>query len=175
MARSTGKYDAVLPGLKPLPPSDLSYQEKVERVKADVGLRQADELAEAYIALRHEKKAVEKQLYDVNLRIEAHEQLLAESQERGGAGWGEYGVKENALRLSSGDTVRIQREPYGQVRDKEAFRLWCIANGYERQLQLWPTTMNAVCKERLMVGEPEPDGCETFAKTKVVYTPRGAE
>lgn len=108
-----------------------------------------------------------------NLRIEACTQLLVESQERGDAPWGAYGVKDNAMRMESGDTVRVNSEPYGQVKDKEAFRLWCIANGYENQLQLWPATMNAIAKERCAAGERNPDGVETFRKDVVKFIPAG--
>jgi len=43
-----------------------------------------------------------------------------------------------------------------------------MENGYERQLQLHASTMNAIVKERLIAGEAEPDGCEAFARTKIV-------
>jgi hypothetical protein len=162
-----GKYAAVLPGL-PKFVEESSYQEKVNQVKQTITNRDAVALAQEYVEVREVKASLEEDLYLANMKIAALEQLLDDSQERQAAGWGDYGVKDNALRLPSGATIRVHREPYGQVKDKEAFRLWCIANGYERQLQLWPATMNALVKERLLVGEAEPDGCEAFAKTKVV-------
>lgn len=39
--------------------------------------------------------------------------------------------------------------------------------GYEKQLQLWPSSMNAVVKERALNAEPAPDGVEVYAKTIV--------
>jgi hypothetical protein len=161
-----------LPDLPKLPP-DPSKQDKIEDVKMTVVDRSARTLAETYIDLRREKNRIQKELSDINVRVEAYEQLLEDSKETGLGGWGQYGVKDNALRLSTGDTIRVQKEPYGQVVDKEAFRQWCIANGYERQLQLWPSTMSSIVKERLISGEPEPDGCETYAKTTIVYVPKG--
>lgn len=172
MSRAAGKYDAVLPGLPKLP-EEPSYQEKIDKVKEEIGLQGSTFLAESYISLRNTKNELEEAEKRVNLRIAAYEQLLVESQEIGAAGWGEYGVKENALRLPTGATIRVQTEPYAQVKDKEAFRLWCLANGYERQLQLLWQTTNAIAKERLLDGKPEPDGCETFAKTKVVLAKAG--
>ena len=176
MAKSRpGKYDHVLPGLPKLPPSDLSYQEKVQAIKDGVATHDAVLLANNYLTLRRRKDELNAIISEVNTRIEAFEQLLAESQEIQSAGWGDYGVKDNALRLPTGETIRVQPEPYGQVKDKEAFRLWCLANGYERQMHLWPTTRNAIVKERLLKGEPEPDGCETFSKNKIVLVGNGSE
>lgn len=177
------KYDKVLPGLKKAPPADLSFQQKVDKAKAEIGNRieivdgqpcvvgrkTAPELAFEYAALCAEDARVKAHQEDVNVRFEAVTQLLTASQEAAEPEWGKYGVAENALRLPTGDTLRVQPEPYGQVKDKEAFREWCLANGYERQLQLWPSTMNAVCKERLLEGQPLPDGCDVFIKTKIVY------
>jgi hypothetical protein len=172
---TTGKYDAVLQGLSKLPPADLNYQQKIEQAKEQVPTREAVALAEHYANLRLQKAEAEAALSAVNLQIAAYEQLLAESQEAGAAGWGAYGVKENALRLASGDTIRVQPEPSGKVVDKEAFRQWCIENGYANQLQLWPSTMNAIVKERLLQGDPGPEGTEVFLYTKVVFVKKGKE
>ena len=166
-----GKYDAVLPGLPKLVELP-AYQERVDQVKQTLVEVRVVELAAFYVSLREKKREIEEELGALNLQITACEQLLAASQEAGAEGWGLYGVKDNAIRLPNGDTVRVQLEPSGKVVDKEAFRLWCLANGYERELQLWPSTMNALVKERLLAGEPEPDGCEAYSYTKIVYTRR---
>lgn len=168
MAQKAGKYDAVLPNLRKFQ-EESTYQQKIDEVKRTIPAKNAIELADLYIQARRLKDALTEQTYLVQLKLTALEQLLDDSQERQAAGWGDYGVKENALRLASGATIRVHREPYGTVKDKEAFRLWCISNGYERQLQLWPSTMNAIVKERLLAGEAEPDGCESWSKLKVVY------
>lgn len=173
--RKPGKYDAILPNLKPLPPSDLSRQERIQKVIEAVEDKSGIALAQAYADLRVLKDKICDELSEVQLLIDAHEQMLAESQEAQSAGWGDYGVGENTVKLVTGETVRVQPEPVGQVMDKEAFRLWCIKNGYERQLQLWPSTMNAIVKERVLVGLPEPDGCECFSRNKIVFSKNGAE
>ncbi len=169
--KQPGVYDHVLPGLPVAPPEDVKYQEKVDALKIDIGRPDAMTLANLYTEARAEKDALEAEEYKVNMRIEAITQLLADSEERGDAGWGDYGANDNALKLIDGGNIRVQPEPYAQVSNKEDFRLWCIANGYERKLQLWPSTTNAVCKERLKNGEPMPDGCEMYKRNKVVYTP----
>jgi hypothetical protein len=169
-----GKYDHVLQNLSPLPPEDPKRQEVIDQIKESLG-HDATLIARGYINFRTRKEELKAALSEVQIQIDAHEQALTESQEIQSAGWGEYGAKDNMLRLSTGETIRIDHEPMGKVVDKEAFRVWCINNGYERQLQLWPTTTNAICKERLLAGKPEPDGCETFAWRKVVLTKNGAE
>lgn len=165
-----GKYDALLPSLPKLQPEDLAYQARVEKVKETLAPNATPaDLATGYANARRDKDRINEQLSIINLRIAAYEQLLAASQEAEEEGWGAYGAKPNAIRLSNGDVVRIQREPQGKVIDKEAFRQWCIANGYERQLQLWPSTMNALVKERLLAGDPTPEGCEVGVYDKVVF------
>lgn len=166
MAR--GKYDAVLDGLAPMPVADQSYQDKVEKVKEQFTDRTPAVLALTYAKWRAKKELIEARIYQANLMIEALVQLLEESQEAGAEGWGLYGVGDNALRLPTGETVYVRREPYGYVKDKDAFRDWCMANGYAGQLNLWPTTMSALVKERLLAGEAPPAGTDAFVKTKVV-------
>jgi len=172
--RSEGKYDKVLPGLKPPPVEDFTYQSRVDEVKKDITNRAAVFLGTSYALLRVKKKLAENVLKDINLHIAAHEQLLVESQEIQAAGWGDYGATENTLRLETGESIRVQAEPTSQVKDKEAYRLWCIENGYERQMGLWPSTTEAIVKERLLAGEKPPDGCEVYARTKIVFT-KGSE
>lgn len=175
MAKSRpGKYDTVLPGLPVLPPEDPKRQDKINQIKEKIGY-DALTLAQGYVKLRAEKDELAAELSDVQLSIDAYEQALAESQEAQGAGWGDYGAKDNMLRLATGESVRVQPEPCGQVKDKEAFRLWCIAAGYERQLQLWPSTMQSIVKERLLAGEPEPDGVEWFRRNKIFLAKNGVE
>lgn len=192
------KYDAVLPGLKPAPVADLTYQAKVDEAKKHLkyacscgvensidgvdnehdphcnvhtGQLAPTTLAILYGTLCDEDVRVKKLQYDLNVRFAALEQLLADSQERGEPGWGDYGATETMLKLQDGTKLQVLPEPYGQVKDKEAFRQWCIANGYERQMHLWPSTMNSICKERLVEGEALPEGCEVFRRPRVVYTP----
>ena len=171
-----GKYDVILPGLPIEPmtdPDDLKKQEKIDLEKATVTNRDPVLLAQTYIRLRAEKELLALKLSALNVKVEAYEQLLTASENAKEPAWGRYGAKPNALRLPSGDTIRIQPEPYGKVIDREAFRLWCIKNGYERQLQLWPSTMSLLVKERLVVGQPEPDGTEGFRYFKVILTRKG--
>ena len=164
------KYDAILPGIATMPVVDQSYQDKVDAAKVKLQDLSAADLAAEYARMDAAKEDILVKLYAANLRIEAITQLLVASQDANGEGWGDYGVADNAIRLPSGATIRVQPEITGQVKDKEAYRLWCIKNGYETRLQLWPTTTNAIVKERLMAGEPEPDGVQAFRRNKLVFT-----
>lgn len=171
MAKS--KYAKVLPGLARLQTTTEPYQQRVNTLKQALAGEPITDIAALYAELRQEEKALETQVKELNLRIEAVTQLLVTSQDSGDEAWGQYGASPNSLRLPSGDTIRVQSEPYGHVVDKEAFRQWCIANGYESQLQLWPTTMNAVTKERLLAGEELPTGVEVFRRDSLRYVPFG--
>lgn len=187
MANPAGKYAHIITDLKPLPVADPSYQEKVDAAKRAITNRDPFRLAARYAALRRGtgpeltkeesdalvarlgKEGIKALASKCELLVKAHEQLLDASQAAKEPGWGTFGVKENAIRLPSGETIRIQKEPYGKVVDAEAFRLWCIANGYETKLHLAYMTMNAIVKERLLAGEAEPDGTEAFSYTEVQY------
>lgn len=167
-----GKYSTVIAGLTPAPVDDHGYQSKIDKIKADIkssGLN-VEGLAKNYADARAEKGELTIRLNVVNELLEAYAQLLCESCEAGEPGWGTHGAKENAIRLPNGGVIRIDKEPMGKVVDKEQFRLWCIENGLERSLQLWPSTMNTITKERLLAGAPAPDGVDVHFWEKVVYT-----
>lgn len=122
------------------------------------GKRHASTLADAYVQMRVFMDKVNAWKSSVQVLVDTYEMLMIE----------QFEVESVALmRLESGTSISTFVEPYGQVKDKEAFRQWCIANGYESQLQLWPGTMNSVTKERLLAGEATPTGVEVFAKTVV--------
>ena len=73
----------------------------------------------------------------------------------------------SSIKLDSGRSISTWMEPYPQVTDAEAFRLWCIENGLERSLRLWPSTTASLVKQRLMDGKPEPPGITIYAKSVV--------
>jgi hypothetical protein len=166
-----GIYDHITPTLPKLPPQDAAHQEHVDRVKTSILERDAVKLGTTYAKLRQMKKEIQQKLSSLQVQIDALEQLLTESQEKHAEGWGQYGAKDNMIRLPNGETIRVQLELYPQVKNKEEYRLWCIKNGYANKLQLWPSTTEALVKERWLIGEPDPDGVETYSKPTVFYTP----
>lgn len=165
-----GKYDHVLPGLRRDAPEDVkSCQDEINAVKAKVTDRDARSMAIEYAKLRRARVLLDEEISALFIQIKAYEQLLADSQERQAAGWGDYGVKDNAIKLADGAVVRVRQRPQGKVVDAEAFRIWCIENGYERQLSLHPSRMDSIVKERLVAGEAPPDGTEAVSYTQVSY------
>jgi len=71
--------------------------------------------------------------------------------------------------LEEGGSVAVQPEPYSTVKDKEIYRLWCIEQGMEHSMHLWPSTTQALVKERMLVGHEPPPGVEVFIKGKAVW------
>lgn len=124
--------------------------------------RYASEFTRVYRDLRHVKDMLEGHVSNINLLIEAHAQLLADQFEAEGV---------TSLKLDdTGESVRVQYEPQAKVVDRDAFREWCIKEGFERSLMLpWQTT-NMVTKQRLLNGESEPDGVTAEARAKFVLT-----
>lgn len=172
---SPSKYDAVLPKLRPRPVEDQAWQDKVDKQKAEMrppgSTVTPTDLARAYAEVRALQDIAKAKLSEIQLRCSALEQLLVESQDDDEEGWGQYGVGENALRMQDGSTIRVQTEISPKILDHDAFRLWCMANGYERKLRLMPQTAAAVVKERLLMGLPEPTGVEAYRFSKIVFTP----
>lgn len=165
------KYAQAIIGLQ-IMPEDPTYQEKINQIKAELKpeLMTPELMAERYAILRTAKDDLKDQLEIIQAQLTAVEQMLVTSYtEDDDPGWGLYGAGPNMVKRQDGSSVAVQIEPAGQVIDKEAFRLWCIANGLENSLQLWPTTMNSIVKERALNMEPIPDGVKVFAKPKIVW------
>ena len=159
-----GKYEHITPNLpKFIEPE--KHREKVEEKKTEllngrVGVP-ARELATLFVGLRTKKDETEAQLKQDNLMLEAARDLLCEAMDDDNT---------TSLGLTGIGTIRVQREPYAEVKDKAQFRKWCVRNGLEESLMLpWQST-NSITKERLLAGKPEPDGVEAFQKDKVVLT-----
>lgn len=173
--RKPGKYASVVPGLPELP-VDGTWQGKLDAFKQSFiesfkGRQPtAPELAKAYAALRREEQELKLASSTNYLAQEAITQMMVESQNRGEEGWGQYGAAPNTMVLASGDRLRIDIEPYAQVVDKDANRLWAVKEGLERLLSLPWATINKLAKERLLAGQPEPPGVKTFKKRTVVFT-----
>ncbi len=161
-----GKYAHLVDRLPKLVPADAKYQDKIEAIKKEVLLEHghtwlpASTLAKDYTDIRIEIDVIEDMLSKVNLRLEAITQMMIN----------QFEVEDVSSLRITGATIRTQIEPYATVKDKVAFRKWCVENGLEDSLTLpWPST-NSITKQRLLEGLPEPDGIEAFQKTKVVLT-----
>lgn len=157
-----GKYSGVMDGLPKAGPSDPSFQEKVDRVKGDLGAVYTTpaQLAAAYKTTRLQKEEVEQKSAELHLTLTAIEQLL----------WDRFEAEDiQSLKLEDGSSVSVQVEPVGKVTNADVFREWAIANGYERSMSLPYQTMNALTKARLLDGDAPPDGVEVNVRTKTVF------
>lgn len=156
------KYAHLIDNLPRLLGAEPAYQVKVDAVKQalrdDINfVMHAAFLAKEYVNVRMEKENVEDELSEINLRLEAVSQLMAEQFEVEGV---------SSLKTDSGRTISVYAEPYPQVHDKELYRQWCLSKGFERDMHLWPSKTAALTKEMLLAGEPEPPGVTCYAKTK---------
>src|SRR5258706_2341797 len=128
------KYDFIIPSLPDLPPQDPSFQEKVRAFKSGV-INDPDfektpvNLAQEYVDLRFAKDELEKQLTNINLSLEAFTQMLIESCDSNAPEWGTYGAEKSTLKMITGAAVKVDRQPYASVKDKEANRRWAIKEG----------------------------------------------
>jgi hypothetical protein len=123
------------------------------------GRRTATGFARAYHELRNIADFIDKQESRLNLLLEAYTALLIDQFEVEGS---------TSVRLDDGTSVSVQYEPYAQVQDREAFRQWCVKEGLERSMTLpWQTT-NALVKDKLLAGQPEPPGIKAFTRPKPV-------
>lgn len=155
-----GKYSEVLKKLSAMPVENPSWQAKVTEAKEKMP-KGVSELVQIYTEYRRKKDEIDDELSLLNIQIEATKQMIINIYE-------EEGI--TSLKLENGKSVRVQPEPKAKVEDKEKFRLWCIADGLENSLALpWQTT-NALTKERLLNGQPEPDGVKAFIYDKIVLT-----
>ena len=159
-----GKYKGLtLPrslGVKP------SAFEKIEALKrailADPDFRRhASVIAQAFTEVRAEKEAAKAALSEATERETALILLMVEQFEIEGI---------SDMGIAGVGKIRVQPEPHAVIFDKEAFRLWCLKNGYEQSMHLAWGTANKDVKEMLIAGQPEPDGVTTFMRPKIVYT-----
>jgi len=155
------KYAAVTPHLPRLDNTEPGQKDKVEVLKPLLAAEfpTSADLANEYIVVRGAEDELNTQLDEVRLRRTAVEQLLINKMDEDGV---------DAMRLACGFNIFVQVAPYAQVVDREACRQWCIKEGMENQMSLPWGTLNSMNSERLLAGQPEPDGVQTFAKTTLM-------
>lgn len=157
-----GKYADVIDKLPAWDHEEPSYQAKIDAKKREIYNEIGEALSSSAIATlyrntRLEKDVLEEELYATDLELAAISQMLVDRYEIDGI---------TSTTLDTGEKVAIQYEPYAVVEDKEKIWQWCKDNGYEREMQLHWKTLNAITKERLLQGQPEPDGVRAFSHVK---------
>ena len=168
--KKSGKYADVVTRL---PKLEAPRSERVDAVREQYRSDSAVDLARAYANLRRARTEVEETLSAINVRIEAVTSLLVTAYEQEGV---------SSLKIAeTGQSVSVQSEPVAafegttaeeRVAAKERFRLWCLANGFERQMGLHPQTTQALVKQMLLDGQPEPDGIKVYTLDKLVLRQR---
>jgi hypothetical protein len=158
-----GKYTEALKGRPVYRDPDETRNAKVDALKAELKAQYPSpaSVAKATAEQRLKIDAIEEVLKAEGLRLDALTALLVERYED---------EDTSSIKLSDGGSVRVQIEPYASVEDRAKVRRWCIDNGMEELFTIPWATLNSVTKERLLDGEPEPDGVKIFLKNKVVVT-----
>jgi hypothetical protein len=174
-----GKYAHITPTLPRLPAfdeEDPKYQDKVDAKKRQLlagdpenGIapirRHASALAEHYADVREYRDLLKQKLKEVNIEVDATVQLLTEQYEAEGI---------TALTLSDGAVIRLQAEPYAQIKDPAKVREWALNDpDLRNKVTLHWQTLNGVVKELLLQGENPPEGVEAYTKVKAVYIKGG--
>lgn len=161
-----GKYAHIIDKLPKMLGTEPAYQEKVNAVKLEIVKElttfmppSGADFARLYAEARAQKDEIEESLSGIDLQLTALAQLIDSQYEVEGV---------TSIRLESGPSVSVQYEPHTLVEDKEAYRLWCISQGFEKQMVLpWMST-NSIVKGMLLEGEPEPPGTKAHCRTKLV-------
>lgn len=152
-----GKYSSVTPKL---PKLVTERSEEVEKLTQEFRQFTVTELIKKYAWWRLKKKELEAREKEINKTIEAIVNLLIPMYEMEGV---------SSMRIAeTGQTISVQEEPVAKVLDRDKFQAWCIENDLGRSLQLPYQTTNALVKDRLLNGQPEPDGVEAYTFSKVV-------
>jgi len=161
-----GKYSG-LRGKVPAFVEESSYQEKINAEKQKIlGVTTGEganvnRLAAFFASNKAAKDALEKQVSEINLRLEALSQLLCDALE-------EQSMEK--VTLSSGATGYIQDTPYPTVKDRVALYEWGEKEfgkkAWREMLTMNYNTLKAITSERLIGGKPAPNGVEVFLKTQ---------
>lgn len=197
MAKPKYKYTAICATLPKFPGDDPARAEVISRVKAEIidkenlpdpialmskvhefmdecdkrmqavvimekraaaGRPWASEFARVWAELRALQGRVDGWSSSLGVLIEAYHGLMIDQFEVEGI---------NGLTLANGAAIHSHPEPRIKINDKEKLRLWCIADGLEREMHINFQKLQSLVKKRLLAGDPEPDGVEAFSWTKV--------
>ena len=135
------------------------YQEKVNVLKNDLAGIDTIEIAKKFSDLKAEKEEIEKQEYQVNLELEACNQILVE---RFNAQGGLRGLKLEDRSFGT------KTEPYTKIEDSRAINQFLRDNDMDELRTVNWQTLNGLAKERLENGEPEIPGTKVYMRETVV-------
>lgn len=161
-----GKYAHLIDKLPRLLGEEPANRDKVNAIKDairseytvnGVSTLKATTLTALYVSLRDEKDTADAVVSEINTRLTAVTELMSTQFES-------EGIMTCTPPLGRGASVYL--EPYTQVVDREANRLWCIKQGLENHMTISWMELNGLAKKLLLDGQPLPDGVTVYAKTK---------
>lgn len=135
---------------------EASYQSKVDLVKVKLTELNKVQLAESLVQTKEEKDALEEQVYDVNVRLEAMYQLLNEQLDDEGI---------TSFKLPNGRPFWQQADVYVKVEDSSLFYPWLKAQpGGEDFFTVNYQTSASLTKSMIERGEAVPPGLGVYIK-----------
>lgn len=166
-----GKYAKVIDKLPRMLGTEPDYQVKVDAVKEVIkeeeGFKMwSSHLAKLYAMARLEKSLLNQQLYVLNVRIEALGQMIETQFDN---------ESVSKINLQDGMSVTYYKEPTVKVIDAEAFRVWCIDNGFEKMMHLHPMRTISLAKEKLLSPEPDLPGVTVGSMKKIKFSAGGGK
>lgn len=134
-------------------------QQELDKVKQELLNLSMGELGDRYRELYDLKEKLKGQLADVQLKLDAHNQLLVSQLEAQGLG-----------KMSTTDgstTLWIKDSVYTTTQNRHEYLTWIRENGLEDLLSVHYSTMNAQVTDRLQKGQQIPPGLKAFFKQTI--------
>ena len=142
-------------------PTDSRYQEKLNEIKQQLGLRSRpkEKVAEMMIVAEVRKEAAKEKLKEATALVEALSQHLVDEFEADGV---------SKVTLGSGETLYIKDSPYCSVEDRHKFIQWIRETNQEELLTVHYQTISGLANDRLLKGQPVMPGIKAFMKSSIV-------
>lgn len=111
-----------------------------------------------YVEMRQQKDAINRQLKDLNAKIEEVEVELIEELENDGI---------QTVKTQDGITVTTYIQSFARAVDKEALVNWMLDEDFDSMLTVNARTLTAFYNDRLKNNESLPPGVEQYTKSKI--------
>jgi len=155
-----GKWTGACKKFEREPRPRTERQQRVDELVAGFAGWTAAALATKYREVRREKDALEEKLSGVQEMLDAATAAVVSKYDADGL---------QSVKLEDGDSVAWNVEPLPSVKDKAAFRAWCVGQGLEGEFQMHPSTAAALIKARIEEGEELPPGIEVYTRDKLSW------
>jgi len=156
-----GKYADLAKTYPAALPKDGAFQANVEALKKKVKKRKPADLAALYDRLRKEKDVLDAQVSEHNVKVAAAEQLLWAAYEQAGI---------ESLALTDGRKIGVTDDISVSIEDREQLHAWIRTNKLESLMTVYSKTVESLTKQRLLAGQPAPDGVKLGSFKKTSYT-----